>query len=94
MLDIRGLFEFSESAVLLWTGRNGSSAAPADSTPACRRRHASPKLMWLARGVAFVRFGYDPLLAFSTEPHDRFGFIAGRSCEVFWPEPRAGEVKT
>jgi hypothetical protein len=25
------------------------------------------------------------------EPHDCFGFIAGRSCEVFWPEPQAGE---
>jgi hypothetical protein len=59
-----------------------------------RLRHADGELTWLVRGIAFARFGYDPLRTFSTGAHDCFGFVAGRSCEVFWPEPPAGGVKT
>jgi hypothetical protein len=51
------------------------------------RRHSNIKLTWLVRGIAFVKFGYDPLSVFSPEPHDRFGFVEGSHYEVFWPEP-------
>src|ERR1035437_3841521 len=48
------------------------------------RRHSDAMLTWLLRGVAFVKFGYDPLGVFSSTAHDSFGFVAGRHCEVFW----------
>lgn len=81
----------------LWSVRDGlhftqSAGLAARPQHAHRRRHTDPMLTWLVRGVAFVRFGYDPLRVFSTAPHDCFGFIAGRRCEVFWPELQDAEI--
>jgi hypothetical protein len=82
----------------LWSARDGvhftqSAGLVAMPKHAHRRRHADPLITWFVRGVAFVRFGYDPLRVFSTGSHDCFGFIAGRSCEIFWPEAQDGEVR-
>jgi hypothetical protein len=49
-----------------------------------RRRHTDSMLSWLLRCIAFRNFGYDPLLVFSQAPHDCFGFVADRPCEIFW----------
>ncbi len=76
---------------MYFTQSAGFVAMPKD---AHRRRHADPALTWFVRGVAFIKFGYDPLGVFSAGSHDRFGFIAGRSCEVFWPERQVGEQET
>lgn len=43
------------------------------------------KLLWLLRGLSFLRFRYDPLGAFSGPQPDRYGFVDGEKCEVFWP---------
>jgi len=76
----------------LWSVRDGlhftqSAGLVAMPRNAHRQRHSDAKLSWLVRGFAFLKFGYDPLAVFSAEPHDQFGFVAGRRCEVFWPEP-------
>jgi hypothetical protein len=49
------------------------------------RRPKSSSLSWLLRGIAFSRFGYDPMSVFSDDPHDGFGFVIGSSHHVFWP---------
>jgi len=74
----------------LWSARNGlhftqSAGLVAMPRHAHLRRHSDAMLTWLVRGVAFVKFGYDPLEVFSPTAHDSFGFSAGRHCEVFWP---------
>ena len=75
----------------LWSATNGlhftqSAGLVAMPRHLHRRRHLDSMLSWLVRGIAFHKFGYDPLLVFSQAPHDPFGFVAGRSCEIFWPE--------
>jgi hypothetical protein len=76
----------------LWSVRNGlhftqSAGLVAMTHDDHKRRHSDATFSWLIRGYAFLKFGYDPLVVFSTEIHDQFGFVTGRSCELFWPEP-------
>lgn len=40
-----------------------------------------PSFAWLLRAKAYLRFGYDPDQAFSSQV-DRFGFVEGRPCKV------------
>lgn len=73
-----------------WSARNRlhftqSAGLVAMPRHAHRRRHSDPVLSWLVRGLAFRKFSYDPAHVFSKAPHDDYGFVAGRSCEVFWP---------
>jgi hypothetical protein len=76
----------------LWSVRKGlhftqSAGLVAMPRHAHRRRHSDSMLSWLVRGIAFLKFGYDPLTAFSKGSHDKFGFIVGKSCEVFGTGP-------
>jgi hypothetical protein len=45
----------------------------------------SAYLLWVLRGLTFLRFGYDPLGTFSGAQPDAYGFVNGRTCDVFWP---------
>jgi hypothetical protein len=72
-----------------WSARNGlhftQTAGLVAMTPQIHnRRHSDAQISWVLRGVAFRKFGYDPAKIFSTGLHDELGFVAGRSCEVFW----------
>jgi hypothetical protein len=42
-------------------------------------------LLWVLRGLAFLRFRYDPLGTFSGAQPDAYGFVNGQTCDVFWP---------
>lgn len=75
----------------MWSARDerhftqsaGLVAMPAH---AHRRRHSDAELSWLVRGIAFLKFQYDPLGVFSKDAHDGFGFIESHPCSVFWPD--------
>jgi hypothetical protein len=74
----------------IWSARDDrhftqSAGLVAMPRHAHRRRHVDSKLSWLVRGIAFLKFGYDPLAVFSKAPHDRLGFVDGRPCDIFWP---------
>jgi hypothetical protein len=80
----------------MWSVRDGlhftqSAGLVAMPRHAHRRRHSDSMLSWLVRGFSFLKFGYDPLTVFSAEAHDQFGFVAGRRCEVFWPDRVEGD---
>jgi len=42
-------------------------------------------LLWLLRGLSFLRFRYDPLGAFSGSQPDAHGFVDFENRDVFWP---------
>ncbi len=42
-------------------------------------------LLYVLRGLSFLSLKYDPLGVFSGAQLDRYGFVDGRMCEVFWP---------
>jgi hypothetical protein len=79
----------------MWSARDDrhftqSAGLVAMPLHAHRRRHSDAMLSWLIRGFAYMKFGYDPLAVFSKGPHDRFGFVEGRPCDVFWPDSSQG----
>jgi hypothetical protein len=74
--SVRKPRHFTQSAGLVAMPRHAHQA-----------RHRKVALTWMLRGVAYRRFGYDPLTVFSGEPHDEYGFLLDRPCEVFWSEP-------
>lgn len=42
-------------------------------------------LLWMFRGLSFLSFRYDPLGVFSGTKPNLYGFVEGRTPEVFWP---------
>jgi hypothetical protein len=47
-------------------------------------RARSASLSWFFRGVAYLRFGYDPNGVFCDNVDD-YGFVPGTRYQVFWP---------
>jgi|ERR1700691_239393 len=42
-------------------------------------------LLWIFRGLSFLSLRYDPLGVFSGAKPNLYGFVEGRTPEVFWP---------
>ncbi len=51
-----------------------------------RERPRSASLSWFFRGIAFLKFGYDPDCLFC-EAVDDYGFERGAAYRVFWSDP-------
>ena len=50
-----------------------------------RESERDTHLLWVLRGLSFLLLKYDPLGAFSGTQPNRYGFVNGGTCEVFWP---------